>query len=53
MWIDIKTKKEVDLDEKHEIKDIRYVLYDEEDKQFYVLCNRKKGIIGFFLFKFS
>lgn len=33
--------------------DIRFLLYDEEEKLFYVLCNRKAGVIGFFLFQFS
>jgi hypothetical protein len=37
----------------HDITDIKFILYDEEDKRFYVLCNRKAGVIGFFLFQFS
>jgi hypothetical protein len=53
IWIDLKNKKELDLDEFHNITAIRFLLYDEEDKSFYVMCNRKNGIIGFFLFKFS
>ena len=50
LWIDVVNKKEVDLDELHDIMDIRFILYDEEEKQFYCLCNRKAGVIGFFLF---
>lgn len=53
IFIDTKNNKEVDLDEIHDIRDIKDILYDEEDKMFYVLCNRKAGVIGFFLFQFS
>ena len=53
LYIDTKSGKEYDLDDMHDIKDIKFILYDEEDKMFYVLCNRKAGVIGFFLFKFS
>jgi len=52
-YIDIKRKKEVDLDELHNIRDIRHILYDEEDKMFYFLCGKKNGIIGFFLVSFN
>ena len=53
LWIDMPNKKEIDLDDKYEIMDIRFLLYDEEEKVFYVLCNRKAGVIGFFLLQFS
>ena len=43
----------MDIDNQHNIKDIRFVLHDKEDKLFYVICNRKNGVIGFFLFSFS
>ena len=46
-------KKEYDIDAKCDIRDIKFILYDEEDKMFYILCNRKSGIIGFFLFKIA
>ena len=46
-------KIEVDVDAIHLVRDIRFVLYDQEDKQFYILCNKKDGSTGFFLFKFS
>jgi hypothetical protein len=53
LFIDIKKKREYDIDAKYDIKDIKFILYDEEDKMFYILCNRKSGIIGFFLFKIA
>ena len=32
---------------------IKCITYDEEDKSFYFLCNKKKSLLGFFLFKFK
>lgn len=28
-------------------------MYDEEDKVFYFLCNKKRELLGFFLIKFN
>lgn len=39
----MKKKKELDIDETHKITDIRYLLYDEEEENFYIMCNRKEG----------
>jgi len=32
---------------------LKYVIFDEETKEFYLLANKKKGKIGNFLIKFS
>tara|TARA_B110001450_G_scaffold143818_1_gene134555 strand:+ start:647 stop:916 length:270 start_codon:yes stop_codon:yes gene_type:complete len=52
LYINMKSGHEIDLDEAFEITDIKNILYDEEDQMFYLLANRKNGIIGFFLMKF-
>jgi len=45
-------KNEIDLDQAFNITDIKSILYDEEDEEFYLLANRSGGIIGFYLMKF-
>jgi hypothetical protein len=52
MWINKKTSVETDLDEKFNITDIKCILYDDEDDMIYLLANRSRGIIGFYLMKF-
>jgi len=42
-----------DLDELFEIMAIKEIIYDNEDEDFYLLCNQKNGVIGFFLIKFD
>ena len=32
---------------------IKCVIYDDEDENFYLLCNKKEETLGFFLIKFS
>ena len=36
-----------------EVNIIKKIIFDEEEKQFYFLSNKKKGNIGFFLLKFN
>ena len=52
IWINKKNNTEIDIDQEFDISDIKSLLYDEEDQVFYLLANRKKGIIGFYLMKF-
>ena len=42
-WLDIETKKEVDLDVLFEVELIRQIIYDDEHKKFYFLTNKWKG----------
>jgi len=48
-----KKDEEIDLDEHYKIDLIKNIVYDEEDKVFYFLCNKKREDIGFFLIKFN
>jgi len=53
LWVDLKTKEEVDLDQLFDVKLILDICYDSEMKEIYLLCNRRHGKIGFFLVKFT
>ena len=53
LYIDLKKGKEIDIDEAFNITDIKSIIYDDEEQEFYLLANRNNGIIGFFLMKFS
>ena len=53
IWVDLNNHKEVDLDEQFHINQILDIIYDTEAKEFYLLCNRRHGKIGFYLVKFS
>ena len=43
----------IDLDEHFEIQAIKQVVYDYEDQAFYVMANRYKGKLGFFVIRFQ
>jgi len=53
LWYNQKKDEEIDLDEHYKIDLIKNIVYDEEDKVFYFLCNKKREDIGFFLIKFN
>lgn len=53
LWYNQKKNEEIDLDEHYKIDLIKNIVYDEEDKVFYFLCNKKRDAIGFFLIKFN
>lgn len=48
-----KFKTCIDLDEHFEIQAIKQVVYDYEDQAFYVMANRYKGKLGFFVIRFQ
>lgn len=52
-WVNLKEKNDVDLDELYNIDSITQIVFDQEDKFFYFLCNKKNGFIGFYLIKFQ
>ena len=53
IWVDLKSKKEVDLDEIFDVNLICEVVLDEDEGQFYFLSNMRQGKLGFFLIRFS
>jgi hypothetical protein len=52
LWYSEYNKEEVDLDKLLDINIIKCIIFDEEDKEFYIMSNKKKGLIGFYLTKF-
>lgn len=52
IWADVKNGKEVDLDEEYEVGLIQDVVFDQDDGQFYFLCNMRQAKIGFYLIRF-
>jgi hypothetical protein len=53
IWVNNVTKKEVDLDYLFEVSDIRSIVYDSDDDKFYLIANRLRGTIGFYLLRFD
>jgi len=53
IYYNFKTRKFIDLDEKYDISNIKEIIYDHEEKVFYILCNKYAGKLGVFLLKFS
>lgn len=52
VYINLKKKQYVDLDELYSIDQIRSIIYDAEDEEFYILTNCKEEKIGFYLLKY-
>ena len=53
IWYSEIEDKEIDLDDLYKVDNIKDICFDEEDKEFYFLSNKKNGAIGFFLVKFA
>ena len=49
LWYNSTTDEELDLDLFFECDCIRNITFDEEDNIFYILFNKFKGKIGFYL----
>ena len=52
-WYDQKSNKEVDLDVLFKIENIKSIEFDQEEKAFYILANKRNDLVGFFLIKFE
>lgn len=52
IYINRKKNQYIDLDELYGIDQIRSVIYDIEDEEFYILVNCKSEKIGFYLLKY-
>jgi hypothetical protein len=53
IYYNFRTRKMIDLDEKYEISNIKEIIYDHEEKVFYLLSNKYLGKLGVFLLRFS
>ena len=50
-WWNREKDEEIDLDIFYDFDCVRNITYDYEDDLFYILFNKFKGIIGFYLFQ--
>ena len=51
IYISLESEIEVDIDEEYDIKQIETIVFDNEDRCFYLLANKYKDYIGFILLK--
>ena len=49
LWYSSHDHHEVDIDLLLEIDIIKCLIFDEEENEFYIVSNKKKGLIGFYL----
>ena len=52
-YVNLKNDTVFDIDEEYRIDCIREIKYDNEDKAFYLLANKQKEKLGFFLIKIN
>lgn len=53
LLLNLEDKNEFELNKYHNIKNIKNVIFDSEDKSYYVICNMCNDKLGFFLLKIS
>lgn len=51
IYINSKTKVEVDIDEQYKIANIKEIIFDTDDDVFYILSNKYLEKLGFFVLK--
>ena len=52
LYIDVQNKTEYDIDEGFDVKEIREIIYDEDESCFYILTNKFQEKLGFFVLQF-
>jgi hypothetical protein len=50
IYMDISAKREEDLDDLYNLGCLKEVIFDEDDKTFYLIANRYKDVYGVFIF---
>jgi hypothetical protein len=53
IYFNHRSKKQIDLDDEFKISAIKEIIYDHEDRMFYLLANKHESKLGLFLIKFS
>jgi hypothetical protein len=53
IYCDLEAGVTLDLDDLFQAQEIRAIIFDIEEEEFYVLCNERNGESGFFLIKFE
>ena len=49
IYINIEQEIEVDIDEEYEVGVLKNVIYDDENDNFYILANKYREKLGFYL----
>ena len=53
LYVDIRQKLEIDLDEREKISLILNIIKSKDDQHFYILANKKNEMLGYYLFDVS
>ena len=53
LYCNLISKQEVDLDDQYNIQLIQQIVYDLDDRCFYIVANKKDEKLGLYLIKFS
>ena len=53
VWYCHEKNFEVDIDELIHIDSIKEIVHDPEENQFYLLANKRYGVLGFYLIRFE
>ena len=51
LFVNLETKEKFNLDKIYEISDIKEIIYDSDEKAFYIMANRHKFELGIYLLK--
>ena len=51
IYVDIESRKEHDIDNEYNISNISEVIFDHEDRCFYILANKYQEKLGFFVLR--
>ena len=53
IYVNLQKNLEVDIDEEFKVVTIQEIIYDLEDRKFYILTNHHNDKLGFFLIRFD
>jgi len=51
IYVDIPNQNEIDLDSEYEFSCIKEIIFDTEDDEFYIVCNKYRQKLGFYVMK--
>lgn len=52
LYVNLKSNTEIDIDNEYGVKNLREIIYDADDKSFFVLANEYHNRMGIYLVKF-
>jgi len=51
IYVNVARNTEVDIDDEYNIGCIKEIIFDQEDRVFYILCNKYQEKLGFFVLR--